>query len=55
MLGLSLSSTVRNLRKEIATDSERHAAEISAKNQALASLSELSDTRLEQLNDLKGV
>lgn len=43
MLGLSLSSTVRNLRSEIA-----------AKNQALESLSQLSEIRLEQLSDLKG-
>ena len=54
MLGLSLSSTVRNLREEISAERERYRSEISAKNQALASQSELSDTRLEQLNDLKG-
>ena len=43
MLGLSLSSTIRNLRSEIA-----------AKDQALESLSQLSDIRLEQLSDLQG-
>ena len=52
MLGLSLSSTVRKLRNEIATVHERYTAEISAKDQALESLSKLSNVRLDQVNSL---
>ena len=54
MLGLSLSSTVRKLRNEIAVERERYTAEMSAKDQALESLSKLSDVRLGQVNSLRG-
>ena len=47
MLGLSLFSTVRKLRNEIAAERERYIAEMSAKDQALESLSKLSDVRLD--------
>ncbi len=53
MLGLSLSSTVRKLRNEIAAARERYTAEISAKDLALESLSKLSDVRLDQVNSLQ--
>lgn len=53
MLGLSLSSTVRKLRNEIAAARECYAAEISAKDLALESLSKLSDVRLDQVNSLQ--
>ena len=53
MLGLSLTSTLRKLRNEIAAAHERYTAEISAKNQALESLSKLSDVRLDQVNSLQ--